>query len=192
LFLRVCVSVVLKRSLLLVVLNWLFFGALFVGALLGQAGFLGIHMWPLEEEVFTAEASDAVSIFATIFLFNLVLSGFLMVTLTGLAFFVLPVGFLLLRAFLWGVFLNGLPTQLFLASFPTLVLEGEGYVLASLAGVNLGLSWLKPEWAYKGEKLPRSESVKQAFKDCARIYVFVALLLLLGAVVETITLVSLY
>ena len=111
-----------------------------------------------------------------------------MTTLTRLVFFILPVGFLLFRALLWGVLINSLPTPLFLASFATLILEGEGYVLAGLAGANLGLSWLKPEWIIKRGELSRSEAVKQTFKDCLHIYVLVALFLLVGAVVETITL----
>ena len=77
----------------------------------------------------------------------------------------------------------------FLAALPTLALEGEGYVLAALAGVNLGLAWLKPKWAYRGEDLSRSEAVNKALKECARIYVFVAVFLFVAAVVETITLI---
>jgi len=88
---------------------------------------------------------------------------------------------------LWGVLLNGLLTSQFLAAFPTLILEGEGYVLAALAGVNLGLSLLKPEWAYKGEGLSRLEAVKRALKDCAYTYVLVAIFLFVAAVVETVT-----
>lgn len=184
--------VVWRNGLFVVVLNWLFFGAIVVGALLEENETVGVYRWPVGAEVFTLEASSAVLSVITIFFFNLVLSGFILVTLTGLALFVLPVGFLLFRAFLWGALLNGLSTPMFLAALPTLVLEGEGYVLAALAGVNLGLSWLKPQWTYRREELSRSEAVEQAFKDCARIYVLVALLLLMAAIVETITLISLY
>lgn len=63
-------------------------------------------------------------------------------------------------------------------------------VLAALAGFNLGLSWLKPKWAYRGEaELSRSEAIKQAFRDCGGIYVVVALFLLVAAIVEIITLI---
>lgn len=169
--------------------NWLFFGAMVVGTLLEQAGILGAHEWPVGEEVFTLEVSNALLMVVSIFLFNLGFSGFLLVTLTGLVFFVLPLTFLLYRASLWGLLLNGLSTPSLLAALPTLILEGEGYVLAGVAGVNLGLSWLKPRWVYGREVSSRLESVKWAVKDCARIYVLVAAFLLVGAVVETLTLI---
>jgi len=70
---------------------------------------------------------------------------------------------------------------------PTLVIEGEGHTLAALAGINLGLSWLKPKWAYKGEGLSRSEAVRRALKDCMYTYVLVAILLFVAAVVEAAT-----
>lgn len=60
-------------------------------------------------------------------------------------------------------------------------------MLTALTGVNLGISWAKPKWAYRGEELSRSEAVKKALKDCARIYVVVTLLLFAAAIVGTIT-----
>jgi uncharacterized membrane protein SpoIIM required for sporulation len=70
-------------------------------------------------------------------------------------------------------------------------LEGEAYVLAALAGVNLGMSWLKPSWVYKKEQngFSRSEALRKAFMDCGYVYVFVVVLLLAAAIVETLTLV---
>lgn len=187
-FLRSSFYAVSKNSLVLVLLNWLFFGFLVIGALLGQAGamFFG---WRVGEEVLRLGVSNVVFTVLGIFLFNLVVSGFILVTLTGLAFFVLPVVFLLYRALLWGALLNQLSTLLFLVAFLTVVLEGEGYVLAGLAGVNLGLSWLVPKWVHEGENVCRLESVKRALKDVARIYVLIVAFLLVAAVVETLTLV---
>jgi uncharacterized membrane protein SpoIIM required for sporulation len=80
---------------------------------------------------------------------------------------------------------------MFLAALPTLILEGEAYVLAALAGVNIGLSWLTPNWVYKQEKesLSRSEALRRAFRQSAYVYVFVVILLLAAAIVETLTLV---
>lgn len=179
-------SVVSRRVLLLVVLNWLFFGVMVVGGL-GQGRYVGVYEWPLGEEIFHEEMGNVPFMFVSIFLFNLILSGFVWVTLSGLGFFVLPVVFLLVRAALWGVLLNGLPAPWFFVAFPTLILEGEGYVLAGVAGVDLGLSWLKPEWVYGREELSRLESVKRALKDCARIYVLVVVLLFVAAVLETAT-----
>lgn len=185
-------SVIPSKGWIWVSLNWLFFGVVVVGALVGQAGTAGFYRWPVGSEVFNFKASSTLLLVAGIFFFNLVLSGFALLTLSGLFFFVLPLVFLSFRAFSWGVLMNGWSTPLFLAAFPTLILEGEGYVLAASAGVNLCLSWLKPEWAYRGAGLSRSEAVKLAFRDCARIYVLVMILLLAGAVVEASTLILIF
>jgi len=174
-----------KKSWILVGLNWLFFSFIVVGGFFTEAG-AGLYIWPFAP-VFPADTSNALFLFGVIAACNLVLNGFVLLTLTGLGFFVLPMFLLGFKAFLWGVFLDGLSTPLFLAALPIVILEGEGYVLASLAGVNLGLSWLKPEWAYKGEELSRSEAVKRAFIGCAHIYVLVAVFLLVAAVVEALT-----
>jgi hypothetical protein len=192
-FLRNCLNVVSQRVLFLMVLNWLFFGGMFVGALLGQYGFADSFGWlPVRDEVFQGEIGVSPWLVLVIFFFNLVLSGFVLVTLSGLAFFVLPLVFLSVRSFLWGALLNGLSTSMFLAAFPTLILEGEGYVLAALAGVNLGVSWFKPKWIYGEKELSRKESIKMALKDCLRIYVLVAIFLFVAAVVETVTIVFLH
>lgn len=188
-FLQNGLTVVSKRILLFVVLNWLFFGVMLVGAFLGQFGYGGFSVLPIGDDFLVAGKSEWSIMLLGIFFWNLVVSGFVLLTLSGLLFFVLPIVFLLLRAFLWGALFAGLPTPLFLAAFPTLVLEGEGYVLASVAGVNLGLSWLKPEWADKGEGLSRLGVLRKALKDCLRIYVLVAVLLFAAALVETLTIV---
>jgi hypothetical protein len=70
---------------------------------------------------------------------------------------------------------------------PTILLEGEGYVSAGATGVILGLSWLRPSWIGQ-EGISRRESLKRAMKECAYLYVLVALLLLAAALVETLTL----
>ncbi|MGQ9459968.1 MAG: stage II sporulation protein M [Candidatus Bathyarchaeaceae archaeon] len=142
-----------------------------MGALVGQYEFVVSFEWlSVRDEVFQGGVEVSPWLVLDIFFFNLVLSGFVLVTLSGLAFFVLPLVFLFVRAFLWGVLLNGLSTSMFLAAFPTLILEGEGYVLAALAGINLGMSWFKPKRVYGEEELSRIESVKMALKDCLRIY----------------------
>lgn len=148
--------------------------------------------WPVREEVFQREIGVSPWLVLDIFFFNLVLSGFVLVTLSGLVFFALPVMFVLVRALLRGVLLDALPTAWFLIAFPTLILEGEGYVLVSLAGVNLGMSWFKPEWAYGGGELSRRELVMMALKDCLRVYVLVAMFLFVAAVVEFVTIILLY
>lgn len=87
----------------------------------GQAEVIQLYAWPLGETL-PLEASNILLTEGTIFLFNLVLSGFLLVTLTGVGFFVLPLAFLSFRAFLWGMLLNELSTPMFLVVFQRLIL----------------------------------------------------------------------
>ncbi len=123
-----------------------------------------------------------------IFVSNLVLSAFVMLTLSGFVFFLLSPTVLLIRAWLWGALLTGVSTSNFPLVLPTIILEGEGYVLAALAGVNLGLSWFKPEWIYKKELVSRWEAVKMALRNCFYIYGMVSLFLLIAAIVEVVSL----
>ncbi len=186
-----CLSCVSRRSWVLAIVNCVYFGCIFVATVLGQflyrqlpytgepfgvgEFFLGLD-WPL--------------MILSVFLFNLGLSGFVLVTLPGLVFFPLSVVALGVRAAFWGLMLNQLPTPLFLVAFPTLILEGEGYVLAAICGTNLGLSWFRPGWVYKNKGFSRLEALETASKDCVRIYFFVTLFLFVAAVVEVVTIVS--
>lgn len=196
-FLKDCLGVVSGRVLLLVALNWLFFCSIIAGALLGQYGYGGFASWPVGRAEF-AENVDLPLLAIEIFALNLVASSFIVVTLPGLVFFALPAVLLVLRGLLWGLLFGGVSTSAFLLVLPTLVLEGEAYVFAALAGVNLGLSWLKPSLLYPrerlptGEKLPRSVAAALAFRECFRVYVFVVGLLLVAAVVEAMTIVLLH
>jgi uncharacterized membrane protein SpoIIM required for sporulation len=60
-------------------------------------------------------------------------------------------------------------------------------VVAGVAGINLGLSWLKPSWAHKKEVSSRLEAFKMALKECGYLYILVAMLLFAAAIVETAT-----
>jgi len=120
-----------------------------------------------------------------IFAFNLVLSSFLYVTLPGLLLFPLSAIFLVYRGFLWGLLLYVLPVSVFLLALPTIVLEGEAYVFAAVAGTLLGVSWTRALRVYRVEGLSRLEALKIALKECSRIYVFVVILLLAAAIAET-------
>jgi len=62
-------------------------------------------------------------------------------------------------------------------------------VLAGVAGVVLGLSWLKPGWVGWGG-VSRWESLRRALGECGWLYVWVVLLLLAAAVIETLTIYS--
>jgi hypothetical protein len=170
------------------VLNVLFFGFVLAGALLAQFPGIIVYELPASENVFVLSVHPLLLV-VEIFLFNLFVSGFLLTTLSGLVFFVLPLSVVLWRALLWGSMIALLPSPEFFWALDTFVLEGEAYVIAALAGVILGLSWLKPDWVFRGEKSSRREAVKKAFGECVRLYVLVAILLLVSAVVETVTIV---
>lgn len=191
-FLKSCLSSLSRRGLVFAVVNAIFFGSLFVSALLSQ--FL-YPPPPYEGEHARVShlllGMDWPSMLLGIFLFNLALSAFALVTLPGLLFPPLSLAFLAVRAWWWGALLNQLPTHQFLATLPTLFLEGEGYVTASVAGIILGFSWLKPNWVHKDEGLPRLQSLNKAFRECARIYTLVAVFLLVAAAAETATILHL-
>lgn len=174
----------LKRRSLFWLMNVLYFGSVLVAALVAGRQYALLDGRGVEWD--SAGAGGFVALFVSIFLFNLFVSGFLMLTFTGLLFFMLPAGLLVVRAALWGSMLNRLSTPAFLAALPTLLLEGEGYVIAGVAGANLGLSWLKPSWM-SGDVVSRRDALRQAVKECAYLYVLVAVLLLAAAVVETFT-----
>jgi hypothetical protein len=126
--------------------------------------------------------------FLGIFVWNLVLSAFVFVTLPGFVFFPVSGGMLVYRGFLWGVLLRYEPTLLFLVVLPTLVLEGEGYVLAAVGGTVAGVSWVQPKWVYKEEGVTRGQAFWRALGECWKLYAFVVIILLVAAVVETATL----
>lgn len=189
-FLESCVVSVSWRGRFFALLNLLFFGCVFVVALLAQFLFpppLYLGWSPRCPEIFLG---SGFSMFLGVFVFNLVISAFAVVTLLGVVFFPWSTFFLLFRGVLWGLLLYPLPVWLFLAVLPTFVLEGEAYVLAALAGSLAGFSWIKPAYVYRGEALSRFEALKKSLEECLRIYVFVAMLLFIAAVVETGTMIS--
>lgn len=186
-FITSCMSAFSRRGLLFAAMNMFYFSSILVAALLGQSEYLLPYEWPVGEGVVPEGLGSFPLMVAYIFFFDLVVSAFIFVTVSGLLFFALPLVVLLLRSALLGALLSALPTPLFLATIPILVLEGEAYVLGSIVGVNLGLSWLKPDWAFKSKELSRLEAFKMAWRECAYMYVLVAILLFSAAVVETVT-----
>jgi hypothetical protein len=185
-FFEQCVSPLSKPGLLFPLLNALYFGSILIGALLVQFSSVTFY------EMLYGEGGVDLSLGApllivSIFLFNLAVSSFILTTLPGLVFFALPLGVLVWRAVLWSSLMSILPLPDLLLAFPTFVLEGEAYVIAAFSGIILGLSWLKPTWVLKGEKLSRREAFRKVVVEASRLYVLVALLLLISAVVETAT-----
>jgi hypothetical protein len=185
---KASVATLRGRSGLLVVFNVLFFGAVFVSAL--AASFMFVPP-PIEGEVSVFPSlfrNNWVLTFLGIFAFNLFASAFLIVTLPGVAFFVLSAFPLVYRGALWGFLLTLTSSHQFLAALPTVILEGEAYVIAALAGFVFGLSWLQPKWAFKGEGLSRKDAFVRAFKECFHLYVLIGFILFVAALVETVTL----
>jgi hypothetical protein len=172
-----------SRLKLLSALNAVFFGAvlvtgLFAGFLLPALVYYGQPVYLLPHSLY----GNVALMFLFIFCFNLALSAFASVTLPGFLFFPLSGALLTLRAVLWGLILNPLPARFFLFALPTLVLEGEAYVLAATVGTTIGYSWLKPP-----KNISRGKAFSDALKGDVNAYAFVILLLLAAAAVETAT-----
>lgn len=185
-FFKECLTVLSRRAELVVVLNGLFFSSIFVSALAVSFFFAP----PLMEEAAVPSqlSENLVLTFISIFIFNMVLSAFLVIALPGLVFFALSSVLLLYRGVLWGFLVAFASVDWFLVSLPTMVLEGEAYVLAAVSGTIMGLSWLKPSWVFKGEKLPRRKALTMAFKEFICLFFWVFVFLFVSAVVETLTL----
>lgn len=187
-FFNSCWITLSRRSLLFTVINTVYFGSIFTSTLLMQWWFPAPPNGEFVEFpgfAFTDWGLPALVL--SIFLFNLIVSGFILTTLTGLMFFVLPLAILVWRATIWGALLNGLSTPMLLLALPTLIFEGEGYVLTSVAGVILGLSWLKHSLIYGNEPISRGEALKKAFKEATRLFIWVTILLFVAALIEGFT-----
>lgn len=171
------------RWRLIAFLNVLFFSVVLGAAVAAQlllppplssGGSVSLFPWPL--------TNLGPAVFFLIFVFNLAVSAFVVVTLPGFVFFPLSACILAFRAILWGLLLYPLPSGNFLAALPIVFLEGEGYVLAAAAGTVVGLSWFRPS-----VDLSRREAFRNGLQECGSIYVVIFLLLLAAAVAETAT-----
>jgi hypothetical protein len=137
-----------------------------------------------------AYLTDPLLAVAYTFLVNFFYGSVAMITLPGTLLFVLAPTQAFLRACWWGALFA--PTAPILASalvwsLPTMILEGLGYILAVVPSTYLGLSWLSPKTAFREEGLARKEAFKRELVDSAKAYVWVALVLLIAAVVEVTT-----
>jgi len=133
---------------------------------------------------YTFFSGDFTLMVLTVFLLNLFLSALAVVTLPGALFFPLPMFSLLFRATTWGLMIHSMTNRMLLTLLPTLMLEGEAYALAAVAGTLLGASWLLPKRVYPGEDVTRGEAFRKALKETLRIYVLITILLLASAIVE--------
>lgn len=184
-------EVLSARWKLLALMNFLFFGCVFVVALASsllvpRVLYLGSSTrFPV---MFLG--NNFVLVFLSIFVSNLVLSAFIVVSLPGFALFPLSTAFLVFRGLIWGTLLYRDPTWLVLVATPTLVFEGVAYSLAAVSGTIVGASWIKPNWIYPEEDLTRNEATRKALKESVSLYVFVVIILLIAAIVEATTLVA--
>ena len=187
-FLRSSIDVLSERGYLLAIFNVAYFCSILFVVLIAQFLFAP----PLYSDEILASSLAPFGdgwfmMFVGIFVLNLVLSAFVVVTLPGMLFFPLSAAFLVFRAVLWGLLLYPLPAWLFLAVLPTLIVEGEAYVVAAVAGTVAGLSWVKPSWMFKTEVLSRREALRTALSEGKHLYKAVMLLLFVSAIVETAT-----
>lgn len=134
-------------------------------------------------------AGDVVKIIATIFVFNSIFGSFLAITLLNLVG--LGILVFIYRPIMWGLIYaptSPSATMLLIAVIPTLILEGVAYVIAFAASLDFVLAIAKPKSL--GEE-SRFKAWKKAWVYNLKSYVLVLIMLLVAAVVESITLVSL-
>jgi len=123
---------------------------------------------------------------AVTFLVNLILGTAIEITLPSL---IIPFSGLLmgiLRAGLWGLMLAPTTKTMALAMIPhslTLILEGQGYILALLAVVIQGKAFLFPKSEGTASHI---EGYKIGFVKTAKLYVLVVGMLLVAAIYEAI------
>ena len=118
---------------------------------------------------------------------NLVVGSFIDITLPSL---IVPFSGLLVgafRALLWGLMFS--PTAVIGAGFflllPTMILEGQAYVLVMLAAWVQGMAFLRPKKSV-GAKTHRG-GYWEGVKLSVRIYLLAAIVLLVAAVVEAVS-----
>jgi hypothetical protein len=188
LFLRAIIDVLSERGKLVTIFNVAFFCSIFIAVLIAQFVFPPpVYLDKPLPESWIVFGNEWYTVFLGILASNLVLSAFVMVTLSGLLFFPLSAFFLMFRAVLWGLLLYSLPSWVFLVVLPTVVVEGEAYVVAAVVGTVTGLSWVKPDWMFKNEKLSRWGTLKVALREGLYLYAVVVLLLFAAAIIETVT-----
>ena len=122
-----------------------------------------------------------------IFVFNLIIGGFLAATLSGILFFPLPIGFLAYHAFSLGLTLWALPSSVFWPTMVAFFIEGEAYVFGALGGVLVGMSWTMANWIYNREQISRTAAIRKSMRELAYFYLVAVVLLLGAATIEALT-----
>lgn len=118
------------------------------------------------------------------FLVNLLVGAVLTITLPSLIVPFAGIAMGAYRAVAWGLLLAPTTSQLALVMIPhslTLLLEGQGYILASLASYVHGMAFLRPQSVgVAGHRQGYLEGAKRT----GRLYVLVAIVLAVAAVYE--------
>ena len=176
-----------ERWKLLVVLNLLFFSTvtvtLFIAGLTMQPSLANSDWEPSGSQLLPF--GGWLGMMLGIFIFNLIVSSLVFISLPGFIFFPLSGALLLYRAILGGFLLYTFPLRIFLMALPTVVLEGEAYVLAASGGTLVGMSWVKPVWTNRAQS-SRLEALRTMLKEFMRIYLTLAILLFAAAIAETV------
>jgi uncharacterized membrane protein SpoIIM required for sporulation len=116
------------------------------------------------------------------FFFNLIFGAFVSTTLTGVFLFFLPYVIAVWRGFIIGVLFHGIDSSsAHLVFYGTFILEFGAYTFSSVAGTDMGLSVLFP--GRKGAE-SRREALMRAWLDAKKLYLFVIVLLAVGAIWE--------
>lgn len=116
------------------------------------------------------------------FSYNLLVGSFITTTLSGIVFF-LPVIVTILRGWICGIIYLGVFTtpQRTILALGTLLLEFSAYSLSGASGIHLGLSLIFPG-RYKTKS--RAKALTKALIDIIYLYLFIIILLALGAIWE--------
>ena len=142
---------------------------------------------PLTSGVIDAYGSGQVLLAAALtFAVNLVLGSFVFITVPSL---IVPFSGILVgvyRALLWGLLFS--PTAFLgagiLFHWPTILLEGQAYIMVMLAAYAQGMAFLRPKTV--GAKT-RGQGYWEGVKRSVRIYVLVAITLLVAAIYEAVS-----
>ena len=151
-----------------------------------------VQRYLLSQEVFTIileylRAGNLLAAILITFTVNLCLGAFLTTTLPGILPLLGAIGISfvgLLRGFVIGLTypqVLGYSPLAFIVGVGTILLELGAYVFSSAAGVNISLA---PIFPARYETESRMTAFKEAWKDAARIFVIVIILLGLGAIWE--------
>lgn len=120
----------------------------------------------------------------TTFIINLLMGTLLVLTLPSLLFPPLGAVMAAYRAGLWGLMLSPVEPSLRLAMIPhslTLLLEGQGYILAAFAGLVAFKGLIKPE---RYNETKRLLGYKEGWKEAAPLYALVVSVLAVAAIYE--------